>query len=205
MVYSQHFALPRFVNSHCSDSLVRPVASRKGIFCLSLLFLSMFVLPALCEAEESPSRIQGYVFAAPGFRTHEEVIAGITHLGGGGDFFISNKIAAQAEIGYLRPWKETVEDIGLLSMSGIYNFSKRGKTSPFVFAGVSFGLRDKTLSLHLDNPQDYSETLTLLNFGFGATYWFQERKGFRFEVRDHLYTAETDRQYLEMRFSFVFR
>jgi hypothetical protein len=171
---------------------------------LLAFWLLTFVLP--CPAQESSPRIQGYFFVAPGLRTHEEAITGINHVGAGCEISIRKGISAGAEIGYLRPWGETIEDLGMFSVSASYHRPKSHKWDRFIFAGVSLGLRDRTLALHDGvSKEDASETLTLLNFGFGADYWFKTGKGVRFEIRDHFYVAEVDRNYLELRFGFVFR
>jgi hypothetical protein len=174
-------------------------------FTLGLWALSFLIFISPCFAQESEWRIQGYVFAAPGLRTHEEEISGITHVGGGGEVAVYRKLAVAAEIGYLRPWQETYEDVGLFSLDAIFHMPKRGKVSPFVLAGLSLSLRDRTLALHRNtDPYGTAETLNLANFGIGCTFWFKPRSGLRFELRDHLYLAEADRHYLEYRIGFAF-
>jgi hypothetical protein len=175
---------------------------------LGLSAVLLLILASPCVAQESASRMQGYFFVAPGLRTHEEVVSGVTHFGGGGEVSIYKGLAAGAEIGYLRPWQkaETYEDLGMLSLDALYRLPKSNKQGYFVAAGVSFGLRDRTLSLQPATPGHFvTQTLTLLNFGFGGTYWFNERKGLRIEIRDHLYVAETDRHYIELRLGFAIR
>jgi|WetSurSiteA1Bulk_404760.scaffolds.fasta_scaffold53012_2 hypothetical protein len=186
------------------DKFVEYHKKQRLIILYSALFLIMCVLP--CAAQESTRKAEGYLFVAPGLRTHEEAINGITHFGGGGKIFLYKGLAAEAEIGYLRPWQEAYEDLGMLSFDASNTWRKGSKLTRFVFAGFSFGLRDRTLGLHANKPfEDAAETLNLLNFGFGGTYWFRARKGLRFEIRDHLYLAEIDRQYLEFRLAFAFR
>jgi hypothetical protein len=195
-----------------------PATYRTASPALLLLLPSLliaFVRPGTAQ-EGRASRIEGFIFAAPGIRTHEQAVTGITHVGGGCDIFLFRGLAAEAELGYLRPWGRSSqelgmssvrdEDLGMFSLSAIYHKFRGRKLSPLVFAGVSLGLRDRTLGLHALVPlEQAAETLTLLNFGVGATYWFTDGKGLRVELRDHLYTAETDRHYLEFRIAFAFR
>jgi hypothetical protein len=190
--------------AHSHSKLIDYLKNRWLVICAPTLLLFVFVSP--CPAQESVPRGEGYIFIAPGLRTHEEAVNGITHFGGGGKIFLYKGLAAEAEIGYLRPWQETYEDLGMLSFDASNTWRKGSKLTRFVFAGFSFGLRDRTLGLHANNPfEDAAETLNLLNFGFGGTYWFRARSGLRFEIRDHFYLAEIDRHYLEFRLAFAFR
>jgi hypothetical protein len=172
--------------------------------------LSAFVLLALaspCLAQEAASGVRGYFFVAPGLRTHNQVVSGIAHFGGGADVFLFKGLAAEAEIGYLRPWgAESHQDLGMLSLSAAYHLRATGRFSRFVSAGVSLGLHDKSMESHNGASSGYSaQTLTLLNFGSGGTYWFTPRKGLRLEIRDHFYVAETHRHYLEFRLGLAIR
>ena len=93
----------------------------------------------------------------------------------------------------------------MFSVSPSYHRPKNRKWDRFIFAGVSPAFRDRTLWLHNGLAMaDAAETLTLLNFGFGVDYRIKTGKVLGFEVRDRLHTAETDRQYLESRFGFLF-
>jgi hypothetical protein len=169
-----------------------------------LAFWSFFCIP--CLAQETRLRSEGYLFVAPGIRTHEEAATAIVHAGGGGEVFVRRGFSVGAEFGYLRPWSESYEDLGMVSMSAFYHSKGTSRWAPFVFAGVSFALRDRTLGLHRGfDLENSAETLTLLNYGVGNTFWLKPRKGLRVEIRDHHYTAETDRHYLELRIGFAFR
>ena len=182
---------------------------------LALIVLSASLLLAFaprCAAQESPSGVQGYVFVAPGIRTHEEFVSGLTHVGGGAELFVHKGLAAGAEFGYLRPWTaaDSYEDLFMISLDASYHMPKGKKMTYFLFSGVSFSLRDRTLNNphpypHNGSPPYFSESLTLVNFGFGGTYWFKGRTGLRLEIRDHLYLAEADRHYLECRVALAFR
>jgi hypothetical protein len=185
-------------------SRMSPRGLRRQAIGMSLVILGLLVPALPCMAGDSGSWFNGYAFVAPGIRTHEEMISGITHFGGGGEIGISKNISIGAEMGYLRPWKDTHEDIGLFSLSGAYHFRRSGRWVPFAFAGFSLAFWDHTLALHRGDPPSVNETLKLLNFGFGTTYWLRGRKGLRFELRNHIYGAETDRHYMEARFAFIF-
>jgi hypothetical protein len=192
--------------SHFSKTL-RGFFKFKRLISMGLRAFVLLALVSPCLAQEAASGVQGYFFVAPGLRTHNQVVSGITHFGGGGDVFLFKGLAAEAEIGYLRPWgTESFEDLGMLSLSAAYHMPTTGKFSRFVFAGVSLGLHDKSKEPHNGASSGYSaQTLTLLNCGSGGTYWFTPRKGFRFEIRDHLYVAQTHRHYLEFRLGLAIR
>ena len=120
------------------------------------------------------------------------------HFGGGADIFLHKGLAAEAEIGYVLPFQELVDKFGLLSFDMSYHVPRGKRLVLFAFAGYSVGLRDSSF----DNGD---RTNHLINFGVGATRWFGNGKGLRVELRDHLYTAETDRHYLGLRVALAFR
>ncbi len=66
------------------------------------------------------------------------------------------------------------DGIGLLSLNPSYHFADRHtprKLVPFVTGGNSLAFR--------------SGTLSLFNYGGGATYWLSKRIGLRLKERDH--------------------
>jgi hypothetical protein len=164
--------------------------TRKSLFLFLSALLSM--LPSTCAAREPDSpRGQAYVFVAPGLWTHDEIVSGTLHFGGGGEAFIHKGLAAGAEIGYVMPWRTPSDGIGMLSLDGSYHVPRGSKVAIFVTGGYSLGF--------------HSETANLINFGGGATYWFKKREGIRFEVRNHFYTASVRKDYLDFRLGFSFR
>ena len=159
------------------------------------LFLSalLSIIPSPCSSQDgSSSHAQGYVFVAPGLQTHEEMVSGTLHFGGGGEAFIIHKgLAAGAEIGYVMPWRSPADGIGILSLDGSYHLPRGSKLALFVTGGYSLGFGDGTANF--------------LNLGGGATYWFMKKEGVRFEVRNHVSTASYRTDYLDFRLGFAFR
>jgi len=119
-------------------------------------------------------RGQGYVFFAPGGILAEETQVGTAHFGGGGEFLLYKGIGIGSEAGYLTPWRNFSNGIGLVSVNGSYHFLRNGKVSPFVTAGYSVAFR--------------SGHVNLVNFGGGINWWVRERIGIRLEVRDNMYS-----------------
>ncbi len=152
---------------------------------------SLFLLAAsLAHAEDGSHGGQGYVFFAPGALVQNGSHLGMVHFGGGGEGLLYKGLGAGAELGYVAPWQETSNGIGLLSLNGSYQFQRNRKVSPFVTLGYSLGFR--------------SGHINMINFGGGAHWWFANRVGLRMEFRDHLY-SRTDLHYLEGRIGLSFR
>jgi hypothetical protein len=135
---------------------------------LSVCLLGITALPA--------SAIEGYVFVAPGALTAGGFSNGTLHVGGGGEHVFNNRIGLGAELGAVGRWNNYHTAIGMFSVNGSYHFRDRDKWDPFVTGGYSLGFR--------------SGTLNFGNFGGGLNYWFRERLGLRFEVRDHLHISD---------------
>jgi hypothetical protein len=152
-----------------------------AIFCL----FAATLLPSTCTAEEPNQRVQGYLFAAPNIRTHEETITAASHFGGGADILLHKGLAAEAEIGYILPFQELVDRFGMLSFDMSHHMPRSKQLAVFALARYSVGLRDSSF-------EDGDKNTHLINFRVGATRWFGNGKGLRIELRDHLYTAETD-------------
>ncbi len=112
--------------------------------------------------------------------------------GGGMDLFIWKGLAAGFDVGYLFPRRDSGDGIGLLSANPSWHFVNRdnpGKVVPFVTAGYGLAFR--------------SGTLSMVNYGGGATWWMLRRMGLRVEVRN--YQHGSDRFNTALRFGVAFR
>jgi hypothetical protein len=140
---------------------------------------------------DSGQKAQGYVFFAPGGIVGSGSSVGTLHFGGGGEALVYRGIGIGAELGYLAPWRQFPEGIGLFSVDGSYHFRRNQKLSPFVTGGYSLGFRS-----------GYGH---LVNFGAGAHYWFKDQVGLRFEFRDHVDPHYVNDHYLSGRIGLSFR
>ena len=154
---------------------------RQVLFALFLLFALTGVGAAqtASTAAASPAtqsgkeqRPFGYVFFGPGAVLPGESTT-FLNFGGGGEGFVKGGLSLGAEIGGYVPARQFDEGIGILSAGVGYHFlkaSKSGKVVPFVNGGYSLLFR--------------SEAESGVHFGGGVHYWFKDRVGLRFEVRD---------------------
>ncbi len=157
---------------------------------VSILLLS---LGAASAQRETPYKGHGYVFFAPG-ATAGNGNAGYVHYGGGGEAIFGPGIGFGAEVGYAHPLEEFGAGIGIASVNGLYQFGKawpKRKVVPFVTGGYSLAFRRG------------SENFA--NLGGGVTWWFREKMGFRFEVRDHLDLEHAGIHLVSFRFGVAFR
>jgi hypothetical protein len=104
-----------------------------------------------------------------------EASAGMAHLGGGGERFFTCNLGVGADLGYLTSTEQFSGGFGTFSPNFVARFphqSSDGKVEPFLTGGYTLFFR--------------SGTANGLNFGGGLNYWFKERIGLRFEVRDNV-------------------
>lgn len=143
----------------------------------------------------SEHRAYGYVFAAPGIVANEAGGRTATlHFGGGGEGLIKGGFGVGAEIGGLAPVDGFSEGFGVFSAGANYHFlnaTKSGKIVPFVNGGYTMFFRDGVANGG--------------HFGGGVNYWFKERVGLRFEVRDHLVAEIPSTHFIGFRFGLTFR
>lgn len=157
---------------------------------ISIMLLT-FALHVIGAAQNEAHKGQGYVFFAPGVITGGGVSEGTFHFGGGGEGFLYKGLAAGGEIGYVAPWKDSGQGIGLLSLDGSFHLKRSSRLSPFVTGGYSLAFR----SGHANG----------VNYGGGVNWWISEGKGLRLEFRDHVETQFTDVHYVGFRIGFAFR
>jgi hypothetical protein len=144
----------------------------KRLLCVFVGILAIST-PVVAQTGEE-SRAHGYVFFAPGVTSPGGT--GIAHLGGGGEALVYRGLGAGAELSYIAPWRAFGDGIGAFSPNASYHFRPHpgeSKVTPFVTGGYTLLFR--------------SGTANALNVGGGVTYWFRERMGLRFEVRDHIW------------------
>ncbi|HMV86088.1 MAG TPA: hypothetical protein PLD20_27885 [Blastocatellia bacterium] len=148
------------------------------------------VLPVTQSGKER--KALGYVFFGPGAVLPGESST-FLNFGGGGEGFVKGGLSVGAEIGGYVPAKQFDEGIGILNAGVGYHFlkaSKSGKVVPFVNGGYSLLFR--------------SGAENGVHFGGGLHYWFKDRVGLRFEVRDQV-AVSYNAHFVGFRFGLSFR
>ena len=130
---------------------------------------------------------QGYAFFAPSVTSPGT--QGFMHTGGGGEALIK-RVGIGGEVGYLAPWRDLRDGIGVGSANGSFNL-RPGKVSPFVTGGYSLFFRSGTANGY--------------NFGGGVHYWLSDKTGLRFEVRDNVLPEYKDLHFVGFRVGVTFR
>jgi hypothetical protein len=168
-----------------------------------VLFL-MAAMPALLVAQtpnppakttstvNDDRRMQGYVFAGPGASSRGSET--LLNFGGGGEGFIKGGLSVGAEVGGIAPSGQIDNGLGIFSANVGYHFRKASqsrKVVPFVSGGYTLFFRSG-----VDNG---------VNFGGGVNYWFKDRLGLRFEVRDHVFVPSPDTHLIGFRVGLMFR
>ena len=155
---------------------------------LQYLIAAALLLAPAARTEERYSG-QGTVTAPfavnPDFRTVMGVV-------GGGDAFLYRGLALQGEVGYLFSRRDFAEGFGVASVGPAYHFTSRRRSQklvPFVDGGYTLAFR--------------SGTASLWHVGGGATWWFHDRVGAQFGVRN--YTHQTEHWLTMLRVGFAFR
>ena len=157
----------------------------------SLAAAAQTVAPSAKQTSSNNGYGYGYVFAAPG------VASGGTptfHIGGGGEGILKNGLGIGAEIGYIGPIGELGNGFGVFSVNGSYHFLKENKSdkvAPLVTGGYTGFFRGGYING--------------VNFGGGINYWFKERVGLRFELRDNVFAQGGATHLLNIRVGVTFR
>jgi len=161
---------------------------------LVLGVLVLMLIPLLAQAQTGQeSKGHGYIYFAPGITAPES--EGTLHIGGGGEGFFNRYLGAGAEVGYVAPYSSFSDGIGIFSPNVVARFrpkSNGNKVEPFVTGGYSLFFREGVVHG--------------ANAGGGVNWWFRERLGLRFEVRDNIMmeSGETA-HFVGFRFGFTFR
>ena len=138
-------------------------------------------------------RSYGYGFGAIGAASVQGFNSSTVQLGLGGEKLFGFGLGAGGELGALgmtTRWPSTV--LGVLNLNASYHFSRPDATfDPFVTGGYSLFFRTGTSNGG--------------NFGGGVNYWFADRVGFRFEVRDQVAGRNPSVHFWGVRFGVTFR
>jgi hypothetical protein len=122
------------------------------------------------------SKGHGYFYFAPGgAAARGETGLWTAHVGGGGEGFFTKHLGLGGDVGYLTPFRHWKDGIGTFSPDFIVRFRAKNdgnKVEPFVTGGYTLFFREGTVSG--------------ANFGGGLNYWFTDRVGLRFELRDNV-------------------
>jgi len=150
---------------------------------LTGMIVLVLFFPALVFAQGSDySKGHGYVFFAPGFAAAKgETGMTMAHLGGGGEGFFIKNLGLGADVGYLAPFETFSDGIGTFSPNIVARFRAKSdvnRVEPFVTGGYTLFFREGTVNG--------------INFGGGANWWFKDRVGLRFEVRDNMMMPSLD-------------
>ncbi|MFY9611688.1 MAG: hypothetical protein WAU45_24130 [Blastocatellia bacterium] len=148
-----------------------------------VMVVSFFVLGQAAAFGQTTSepRAWGYGFGAVG-GTSSSVAT--LHVGGGGEGLVYKSLGLGAEVGYLSPFEDLGDGIGILSTNVAYHFVRprsNQKLVPFVTGGFSLAFRSGASGGG--------------NFGGGVQYWVRPRLGLRFEFRDHIFSSDTPHLY----------
>ena len=148
-----------------------------------LVTLILALVPCLGQAQSSDySKGHGYGYFAPGVSSGG---AGTMHFGGGGERYFGRHVGVGVEAGYLSPLGSFSEGIGTFSPDVVARFlpkSSENKVEPFVNGGYSLFFREGAVHG--------------ANVGGGVNWWFKDRLGLRFEVRDNFAAIEGDTVHL---------
>lgn len=149
-----------------------------------VMVASFFVLvqAAAFGQTSSEPRGWGYGFGGVGGTSEGSVVT--LHVGGGGEGLVYKGLGLGAEVGYLSPFEDLGDGIGILSTNVSYHFVRpktNQKLVPFVSGGFSLAFKNGTSGGG--------------NFGGGAQYWLRPHLGLRFEFRDHIFSSDTPHLY----------
>jgi hypothetical protein len=156
-------------------------------------------LPLLAAAQSTDySKGHGYAYFAPGTMAQTRCSGcgrlATAHIGGGGEGFFTRNLGLGADLGYLTPMRSWGDGIGTFSPNFVVRFRAKddyNKLEPFVTGGYTLFFR--------------SGTANGFNVGGGVNYWFKDRFGLRFELRDNVWTEFGTVHYVGFRIGVTFR
>lgn len=152
---------------------------RRLVLVVGLLVL----IPASTYAQTATDpRAWGYGFGAVGGTSGNTVAT--LHLGGGGEGLVYKGLGLGAEVGFVSPFRDLGNRVGILSTNVSYHFVKPAsdqKLVPFVTGGFSLAFRGGASGGG--------------NFGGGVQYWIRPHVGMRFEFRDHVFSSDSPHLY----------
>ena len=134
--------------------------------------------------------LSAYTFAGVGAATSTfNRSTTLFHVGGGAELTNAKGLGVGTEFGYLGPWSNGSNGVGLYSLNALYRFAHDSEVQPFVTGGYSLGFR--------------SQTAHFVNVAGGATAWFRPGMGVRIEFRDNIRDPST--HWLILRVGLAFR
>jgi hypothetical protein len=148
------------------------------------------VLPSTVAAQNKDYLAQGYVFIGP--TTFTERSRAALHLGAGAEALVYKGLGVGGEIGYLSDAQDLGQGMGVFSLNGSYNFQRSRRVSPFLTGGPTLALGSDVAGV-------------VMNLGGGLHWWFKERIGLRFEVRDHFTPESGAAHIISIRIGLAFR
>jgi hypothetical protein len=158
------------------------------------ILFSLFLLVAssgLIVAQDTPAAHgQGWLLSGVGTPVRQGAQP-VFQLGFGGEGRLPYGLGAGAELGDLSQARNLGNGVGLFTAGAFYHFPTAQKVVPFVSAGYATAFR---------NGQAPG-----LYFSGGADYWFRDRLGVRFEVRDHVIVDYSRLHILGFRLGLSFR
>jgi hypothetical protein len=150
---------------------------RRLVMVVSILLGAQVV--ALGQTASEP---RGWGYGFGGVVGTSEGPAALLHVGGGGEGLVYKGLGLGAEIGYLSPFQDLGEGIGILSTNVGYHFVKPNhKLVPFITGGFSLAFKHGASGGG--------------NFGGGVQYWMRPHLGLRFEFRDHVFSSDNPHLY----------
>ena len=96
-----------------------------------------------------------------------------------------------ADVGYITSTTDFTGGLGLLAGGPIYQFSTSSRYKPYIRGGASLAFRQGVLPF--------------VHVGGGVNRWFDDRWGWKFEVRDHFHPQYPSFQVLEFTVGLLFK
>lgn len=160
---------------------------------IMMAFGLLLVLLVSAQAQNNTKeyKVQGYAFAAPVVTNGGGTGA---QVGAGAEGLIYKGVGAGAELSYLSTVTGFRSGVGVFSPNASYHFlnaTKSGKLVPFVTGGYTLFFRNGVAHG--------------FNYGGGVNYWFKERVGLRFEVRDQVLVNNGTGHFVGFRAGISFR
>ena len=145
----------------------------------------------LASAQDTPAaRGQGWLLSGIGSAIRQGA-SPFVQLNAGGEVRLPYGLGLGSEVGYLTAARDLGNGVGQFTAGGFYHFPTSRKVIPFVSAGYAALTNDGTVNG--------------MYFGGGADYWFHDRLGLRFEIRDHVITSHSPLHLVGFRIGLSFR
>jgi len=144
---------------------------------LVAIVLVISVQVVVCAQTSGERKGWGYVVGGVGGASGSGSTA-FFQVAGGGEGLVYKGLGLGAEIGYLAPFRDGGDGLGIASPDISYHFSRESKLVPFVTGGYSLAFRSGVNS-------------SGGNFGGGVQYWMKDRVALRVEFRDHVFSSDS--------------